>query len=254
MKRILVFAYGMFAYVMFLATFVYAIGFVGNAVVPRTIDGPANGSLASAIAIDLVLLAIFAVQHSVMARRPFKAWLTRVVPEPAERSTYVLCSSLALMLLFAAWQPLGGVVWDVESSFGRVALTSIFAVGWLIVLVCTLLLNHFDLFGVRQVWLYLRGQPYTPLRFATPGPYRHVRHPLYVGWLLAFWATPTMSAAHFLFALMTTAYILIAIQLEERDLVATLGPEYAAYRERVPMLVPRVSGGVGVIAKQTPTA
>jgi protein-S-isoprenylcysteine O-methyltransferase Ste14 len=253
MKRLVVFGYGVFAYVVFLATFLYAVGFIGNFGVPRTIDGPASGSLAVAILIDVALLGLFAVQHSVMARQPFKAWLTRFVPEPAERSTYVLCSNLALIAMFVAWQPLGGIVWDVQSPVGRVLLQATCAAGWLLVLACTFLINHFDLFGLRQVWLQLRGRPYTQLHFATPGPYRVVRHPLYVGWLLAFWGTPTMTAAHLLFAVATTAYILIAIQLEERDLVAIHGQDYESYRERVPMLVPRLGGAdVGVIAKQTP--
>jgi protein-S-isoprenylcysteine O-methyltransferase Ste14 len=253
MKRLLVFGYGVFAYVVFLATFLYAVGFIGNFGVPRTIDGPASGSLAVAILIDVALLGLFAVQHSVMARRPFKEWLTRFVPEPAERSTYVLCSSVALIAMFAAWRPLGGIVWDVQSPTGRLLLEATFATGWLVVLACTFLINHFDLFGLRQVWLQLRGLPYTQLRFATPWPYRVVRHPLYVGWLLAFWGTPTMTAAHLLFAVATTAYILIAIQLEERDLIAIHGPAYESYRERVPMLVPRLGGtDVPVVAKQTP--
>jgi protein-S-isoprenylcysteine O-methyltransferase Ste14 len=254
MQRVLVFAYGVFAYVVFFATFLYAVGFIGNFGVPTTIDGPASGSLIVAVLIDVALLGLFAVQHSVMARRPFKAWLTRFVPEPAERSTYVLFSSLALIALFAAWRPLGGIVWDVESPVGRVLLHGIFASGWLVVLTCTFLINHFDLFGLRQVWLHLRGRPYTPLDFATPGPYRFVRHPLYVGWFLAFWGTPTMSIAHLLFAVATTAYILIAIQLEERDLIDA-HPDYATYREQVPMLVPRIGGGeIRVTAKHTPVA
>jgi len=240
MRRVVIFAYGVSVYVLFLATFLYAIGFIGNFGVPRTVDGPASGSLAVAIAIDVALLGLFAVQHSVMARRGFKRWLTRFIPEPAERSTYVLFSSLALIALFAAWRPLGGVVWEVESPVGRATLLTVFATGWLVVLACTFLINHFDLFGLRQVWLQLRGRPYTQLRFATPWPYRVVRHPLYVGWLLAFWATPTMTLAHLLFAIATTGYILIAIQLEERDLVAAHGASYAEYRERVPMLIPRI--------------
>ena len=253
MRRSLVFGYGVFAYVVFLATFLYAVGFIGNFGVPRTIDGPAEGSLAMAVLIDLALLGLFAVQHSVMARRSFKAWLTRFVPEPAERSTYVLFSSLALIALFALWRPLGGVVWDVESPAGRVVLQAVFAFGWVVVLACTFLINHFDLFGLRQVWLQLRGRPYTQLRFATPGPYRVVRHPLYVGWLLTFWGTPTMTVTHLLFAVATTAYILIAIRLEERDLVAIHGADYSAYRERVPMLVPRLgSGEIEILTKQTP--
>jgi methanethiol S-methyltransferase len=157
-----------------------------------------------------------------------------------ERSTYVLLSSLALLLLFWQWRPIGGVVWNIEDATGRTLMYALFAAGWVIVLVTTFLINHFDLFGLRQVWLYLRGRPYTPLGFVTPGPYRYVRHPLYVGWLFAFWATPTMTVAHLFFAVATTAYILLAIQFEERDLVVIHGEDYATYRQRVPMLIPRL--------------
>ena len=191
----------------------------------------------TALLINLGLLSLFAIQHSVMARPWFKRVWTRVVPQAAERSTYVLASSLALILLFWQWSPLGGVVWDVQNPTGRALLYAGFAFGWLLVLVTTFLINHFDLFGLRQVWLYLRGRAYRPLHFVTPGPYRLVRHPLYVGWLFAFWATPTMTVTHLLFAVMTTAYILVAIQLEERDLVDA-HPEYAEYKRRVPMIVP----------------
>jgi len=243
MKRIAVFAYGVLAYACFFATFLYAIGFIGGFAVPRAIDGAVEGPLAVALAVDVLLLALFAVQHSVMARPAFKRWWTRIVPEPAERSTYVLASSAALILLFWQWRPIGGVVWQVESPLGQAILYGLFAAGWLTILVSTFLINHFDLFGLRQVWLYLRGRAYQPLGFVTPGPYRHVRHPLYVGWLLAFWATPTMTAAHLLFAVMTTAYILVAIQLEERDLVEVHGERYAAYRRSVPMLLPRLRLG-----------
>jgi protein-S-isoprenylcysteine O-methyltransferase Ste14 len=240
MHRIGVFVYGALSYVCFLATFLYAVGFVGGFGVPRTIDGAMTEPLGSALAVDVLLLAAFALQHSVMARPAFKRWWTRIVPEPAERSTYVLASSLALLLLFWQWQPIGGVVWQVDHPLGRAALYGLFAAGWLTVLVTTFLINHFDLFGLRQVWLHLRGESYRPLGFVTPGPYRHVRHPLYVGWLLAFWATPTMTAAHLLFAVMTTAYILIAIRLEERDLGRIHGARYAEYRRSVPMLIPRL--------------
>ena len=239
-RRVSIFAFGVASYAMFFATFLYAIGFVGNFGVPRTIDGPLQGSLAAAILINLGLLGLFAVQHSVMARQGFKGWLTRFVPEPAERSTYVLASSAALLLLFWQWQPMGGVVWDLESTVARGVAYGIFALGWATILFCTFLINHFDLFGLRQVWLALLDRPYTPLRFTTPSLYRVVRHPLYVGWLLAFWATPTMTATHLLFAVATTAYILIAIQLEERDLVRAHGESYLAYRRRVPMLIPSV--------------
>jgi protein-S-isoprenylcysteine O-methyltransferase Ste14 len=190
-----------------------------------------------ALLIDLGLMALFALQHSGMARPAFKRWLTRYVPEPMERSTYVLLSSLALILLFACWQPLGGVVWHLEGTLARSATYVLFGAGWLLVLVTTFLINHFDLFGLRQSWLYFRGVPYTPLPFVVPGPYRLVRHPLYVGWLTAFWATPTMTASHLVFAVVITAYILVAIVFEERDLIAA-HPEYAEYRRRVPMLVP----------------
>lgn len=238
MHRTAVFAYGVLAYALFFVTFLYAVGFIGGFGVPRTIDGAALLPAWQALAINAALLTLFALQHSVMARPWFKRWLTRVVPAVAERSTYVLASSAALLLLFWQWQPIGGVVWAVENPAAVALLRGLFAAGWLIVLAATFLINHFDLFGLRQVWLQLRGLPYKPLRFTTPGPYRHVRHPLYIGWLLTFWATPTMTVAHLFFALMTTAYILVAIRFEERDLVTVHGGDYARYREEVPMLVP----------------
>jgi protein-S-isoprenylcysteine O-methyltransferase Ste14 len=240
MHRIGVFVYGVLSYACFFATFLYAIGFIGGFGVPHSIDSAAEGPLATAVVVDVLLLAVFALQHSVMARPAFKRWWTRIVPEPAERSTYVLASSVALLLLFWQWRPIGGLVWQVEQPMVAAALYALFAAGWIIVLVTTFLINHFDLFGLRQVWFHLRGEPYRSLGFVTPGPYRHVRHPLYVGWLLAFWATPTMTAAHLLFAVMTTAYILVAIRFEERDLVEIHGERYAEYRRSVPMLVPRV--------------
>jgi methanethiol S-methyltransferase len=237
MKRILVFAYGVIAYIAFLATYLYAIGFVGNVGVPKSLDSAPTAPLAASLAINLGLLTAFAVQHSVMARSWFKTALVRLIPQAAERSTYVLASSVALVLLFWQWRPLGGVVWSIADPAFRATLYTAFAFGWLLVLVTTFLINHFDLFGLRQVWLYLRGRRYAPLTFTTPGPYRLVRHPLYVGWLFAFWATPTMTVTHLLFATVTTAYILVAIQLEERDLMRA-HPEYELYRRRVPMLVP----------------
>ena len=204
---------------------------------PKSLDSPATDPWQTALAINLGLLSLFAVQHSVMARPGFKRLVTRVIPPAVERSTYVLASSLALILLFWQWRPLGGVVWDVQNEIGRLVLHGGFAFGWALVLLSTFVINHFDLFGLRQTWRAFRGQPQAGLRFATPVLYRIVRHPLYVGWLFAFWSTPTMTVTHLLFAAVTTAYILIAIQLEERDLMAA-HPEYAGYRQQVPMLVP----------------
>ncbi|MEO6487914.1 MAG: methanethiol S-methyltransferase [Thermoanaerobaculia bacterium] len=238
LKRIVFLIYGVLCYAVFLATFLYAIGFVGGFGVPKTLDGPATVPLAKGIAIDAGLLALFAVQHSVMARKWFKQRWTAIVPAPLERSTYVVFSSAALILLFWQWRPLGGVVWSVNDPAGSVALRSLAAFGWALVLVSTFLINHFDLFGLRQVWMFFRNKPCTTLRFVTPGPYRLVRHPLYVGWLFAFWMTPTMTFAHLLFAVATTAYILVAIRFEERDLVRDHGGAYEEYRRRVPMLVP----------------
>jgi protein-S-isoprenylcysteine O-methyltransferase Ste14 len=237
-KRIAALVYGVVCYGAFFGTFLYAIGFVGNVVVSKSMDSGRDGPLAQALLVNLGLLALFAVQHSVMARPAFKRAWKRVIPEPIERSTYVLASSLALILLFWQWRPMGGVVWEVEAPFARLLLFAVCAAGWLTVLVSTFLINHFDLFGLRQTWLYFRGKRYTPIAFRTPGPYRWVRHPLYVGWLLAFWATPTMTAAHLVFALMTTGYILTAIQLEEQDLISAYGDTYRRYRQRVPMLLP----------------
>jgi protein-S-isoprenylcysteine O-methyltransferase Ste14 len=236
--RIAAFLYGAICYAIFFVTFLYACGFVGNFLVPHSIDSAPVISLGNALLINATLLGIFGIQHSVMARQGFKSWWTQFVPKPVERSTYVLFSSLCLIALFYLWQPMGGNIWQVTNSMGVVILYALFASGWLLVLVTTFLINHFDLFGLRQVWLYLRGKEYTQLKFGTPSLYKYVRHPLYVGWLLAFWLTPTMTVAHFVFALITTAYILVAIQFEESDLVDLHGETYADYRRRVPMLVP----------------
>lgn len=241
MRRMRYFLYGCVCYLIFFGTFLYAIGFIGNLVVPRTLDGVASTPVGLAIAIDVALLLLFALQHSIMARRWFKERWTRIVPEPLERSTYVLFSSLALILLFSQWEPIGGIIWSVENPIGRLVLQSLFALGWLLILVASFLINHFDLFGLRQVWLYLRGRPYSTLPFSTPGLYRVVRHPLYVGWLLAFWMAPTMTIAHLLFSVATTAYIVMAIQFEERDLIDSHGDKYRYYQRSVPMLVPFAS-------------
>ncbi len=238
MKRVIFFIYGLASYLIFFATFLYAIGFIGNFWVPTSLDGPAVGSFWVSFVINTGLLGLFAVQHSVMARPWFKDAWTRIIPKPIERSTYVLLSSLALILLFWQWRPLGGVVWSVEDPIATAVLRVLFAFGWLLVLTSTFLINHFDLFGLRQVWLYMLGREYQPLKFGTPLLYRIVRHPLYVGWFFAFWMTPTMTLAHLLFAVGTTAYILIAIQFEERDLVREHGESYEEYRRSVPMIIP----------------
>jgi len=242
MKRLTAFFYGLACYTVFFITFLYAIGWVGDLYLPVTIDSAPLVPTGYALLVDIALLTLFAVQHSVMARPAFKRWWTQYVPKPVERSTYVLFSSLALITMFVFWQPLGGTVWQVENTAGAVILYALFACGWLLVLVATFLINHFDLFGLRQVWLYLQGREYTPLKFTTPGAYRFVRHPLYLGWFFAFWATPVMTAGHLFFALATAAYILLAIRWEERDLLTTLGEDYAAYRKRVPMLIPGLPG------------
>jgi len=244
MSRRIVFLYGVLCYAAALATFLYLAGFLGNLGVAKAIDAPRTGPVWTALLFDVGLLALFALQHSVMARPGFKRLLTRVVPQPAERSTYVLASCLALGLLFWQWRPLGGVVWELHGAAPRAAAYALYAAGWATVLATTFLINHFDLFGLRQVVLHALGRPYEPVRFATPGPYQVVRHPLYVGWILTFWATPTMTASHLVFAVVTTAYILVAIRFEERDL-ATAHPEYREYRRRVPMLLPRVRVAAG---------
>lgn len=239
-QRLAVFAYGIIAYLAFLGTVSYATGFVGNFLVPKSIDSAPTTSFGLALLINAGLLAAFAVQHSVMARPFFKRWITRHIPEPAERSTYTLTASLTLAAVFWFWQPMGGIVWQVNHPFGQLLLYAGCAFGWALVLIATFLINHFDLFGLRQVWLYFRGRAYTALPFKTPAIYKLVRHPLYAGFLFAFWCTPTMSAAHLFFAVMTAGYIFVGIFLEERDLQA-VHPEYADYKQRTPMLVPRLS-------------
>jgi methanethiol S-methyltransferase len=240
-KRLAVFVYGLVSYMAFFLTFVYAVGFIGNLYVPKSLDSAARMSFWPALVVDALLLLVFAVQHSVMARPAFKEVLTRFIPAAAERSTYVLCSSLLLIALFAFWQPIGGVVWHVTNPVLRNAINLLFGFGFALVFVATLLINHFDLFGLRQVALYLARKPYTYLEFRTPLFYRYVRHPLYVGWLIAFWATPTMTGAHLLFAVLTSAYILTAIRWEERDLVVVHGSKYLDYQRRVPKLIPSLA-------------
>jgi protein-S-isoprenylcysteine O-methyltransferase Ste14 len=230
--------YGLVCYLAFLATFLHAIAFVGGIGVARALDGRASGPLLVAVGIDAALLGLFAVQHSVMARRWFKERWTRIVPEPIERSTFVLFASLALALLLWQWRPLGGSIWRVDDPTARALLLILFGFGWTLVLVSTLMIDHLELFGLRQVWNHFVGRPHVAPRFVTPGPYRVVRHPLYLGFLVAFWATPQMTLSHLFFAFATTAYILLAIQFEERDLLHVHGRLYAEYRQRVSMLLP----------------
>jgi len=238
MGRVVVFVYGVVSYLIFLVAFLYAIGFVGNVVVPKSVDSVTKGFFGQALVVDVALLSLFAIQHSVMARPGFKSWWTRIIPQVVERSTYVLLSSLLLLLLFWQWRPILGVIWSVENVAGRLVLQALFWLGWLTVLVSTFLINHFDLFGLRQVYLHQRGLEYKDLGFRQPFLYKVVRHPIMLGFIIAFWATPRMTVGHLVFAIATTAYILIALQLEERDLTNIHGESYREYKRDVSMLVP----------------
>lgn len=236
--KTLTLVYGTLSYLIFLFTILYAIGFVGNLMVPKTIDSGPAVSFPRALLIDLVLFGLFALQHSVMARPAFKRWWTRYIPQPMERSTYVLCASLFLLLLYWQWLPVRGDIWNVGNPIGYWMLFGLYGFGWLIVFVSTYLINHYDLFGLRQVYGHWQARPYTEMPFRTPALYKWVRHPMMVGVLIAFWATPRMTAGHLIFSLATTAYILVGLHLEERDLLAIYGETYQHYRQRVRMLLP----------------
>lgn len=238
-KRVLSFTYGILAYLIFLGSFLYAIGFVGGFWVPKTINtGPETSSIIEALLVNAGLLSLFAVQHSVMARSGFKKWWTNIIPSHLERSTYVLLSSLILILLFWQWQPLPEVIWNVEASGWSLLLNGLFWLGWGIVLLSTFLINHFDLFGLRQVYLYLVGREVTPVSFQEPWLYKYVRHPLMLGFVIAFWATPYLTLGHLVFSMATTGYIFVGIWFEERDLIRQHGARYREYRDRVRMIIP----------------
>jgi methanethiol S-methyltransferase len=242
MRRWFYFGYGVACHLLFLAVYAWFGAFTGNLIVPKTIDTPTPTATGLAVAINLGLLLAFGWSHSIMARPAFKRVWTRFVPEPIERSTYVLVSCLMLVLLMWQWRGLPAVVWNIENSAGRVLMWGLFAGGWLMVPAVSLMISHFDLFGTRQVWLHLKGRPYEPLPFRTPMLYARVRHPLYIGWALAFWATPTMTVGHLLFASVLTVYMAIATVVEERDLLAHFGERYEHYRRTVPRFIPRLRG------------
>jgi len=240
MKRGLILLYGTVAYLAFFGTFMYFIGFVGN-LVPVSIDSPRQGGLGAALLVNMALVALFATQHTIMARKPFKRWITRYIPEAGERSTFVLAATSLLALMLWQWQPLGGVVWEVKAPALRAMLYAVYGFGWALLLGASFAINHFDLFGLRQAWFGFRGKAYQPLEFRNPWLYRQVRHPLYLGFFLGLWAAPTMTVTHLVLAAGLTAHILFGVRLEERDLVAE-HPEYEAYRRRVPMFVPGLKG------------
>jgi protein-S-isoprenylcysteine O-methyltransferase Ste14 len=254
MGRFLAFLYGLAGYLASVVAILYAIGFVAGLVVPKTIDSGAAVPLGEALTVNIMLMALFAVQHSVMARKQFKAWWTQFVPEPVERTTYVLFASLALALLFWQWRPIPDVVWRVADPNVALGITALSMVGWVLVFGSTFLINHFELFGLHQVTNNLAGRPMPPGRFRTPVLYRVVRHPLYLGLLIAFWAAPTMTAGHLLFAAVTTAYIFVGIWFEERDLVDLFGDDYRRYRQRVAMIVPFLGGGAASADKSVEPA
>jgi protein-S-isoprenylcysteine O-methyltransferase Ste14 len=240
MKKLAIFIYGVLSYLMFLGVFVYAVGFIGNIKISNSIDSIPGVPFTQALMINLGILSLFALQHSGMARKGFKNWITKYIPQSAERATYVLLSNVVMIVMFYFWEPMGGTIWSVESDLAKTSLMTLFMFGWALVLISTFLINHFHLFGLQQVWAELRGKTIPSAKFTTPSLYKTVRHPLYVGWIVVVWATPTMTAAHLVFAMMCTAYILIAIQFEEKDLINEFGDEYRQYKQDVPMIIPSV--------------
>jgi protein-S-isoprenylcysteine O-methyltransferase Ste14 len=238
MGRVISFFYGIIAHIGFLLVFLYLIGFLGNVAVPKSIDSGQTGPFGQALLFNLMLLGIFAIQHSVMARQGFKRWWTKTVPPYIERTTYVLISDLLLVLLLWQWRPMTGVIWDVGHTLGRLALWGLFGVGWLMIVLASFMTGHFDLSGTRQVYLHLQGRDYSPIKFKADGLYKYIRHPLLLGWIIAFWSTPHMTVGHLVFAVGTTIYILIAIRIEERDLVRFHGQAYEEYQRQVAMLIP----------------
>lgn len=238
MGRIIVFVYSVVAYVAFFGTFLHALGFVGNVFVNKSIDSGIQGPFSQALLINTMLLGLFAIPHSVMARPRIKKWWSRNLPGPVERSTYVLTASLLLEILILQWRPMPGVVWNIENVIGQIILQGLFWGSWLVVFLSTFMINHFEFFGLQQGYLYLRGKEIVPTGFKTPFLYKYMRHPLYMFWIIGFWATPRMTVGHVLFAIATTAYMLVAIRFEERDLANAFGKVYEDYRQRVPMLLP----------------
>jgi methanethiol S-methyltransferase len=254
MRRTIFLAYGLACYALFGAVYAYFAGFVGNFLVPKSIDSGKPGPVGVAVAVNLGLVALFGLQHSIMARPAFKRVWTRLIPQPIERSTYVLASNLVLILLMWLWQPIDAPIWNITSGFGYWALTALFVVGWLLVPAVSMMINHFDLFGARQVWLHFRGKPYTALPFRTPLAYKLVRHPLYIGWMLAFWATPSMSLGHLILAATLSGYMVAATFVEERDLVDYFGMEYTAYQNMVGRFLPRLGPSANKVSEITPHA
>jgi protein-S-isoprenylcysteine O-methyltransferase Ste14 len=244
MRRFLTFTYGLLAYFAFFVTILWAIFFVGDILVPKTINSGTPGPVTTAIIVNCSFLALFAIQHTIMARQGFKRWITKFIPQSIERSTYVMAASAILLMMFYQWRPITTVVWDVENTTARMALTAMFWTGWALVFLSTFLINHFDLFGLRQVYFAFRQRAYESLPFRTTALYKFVRHPLLLGFVIAFWSTPVMTTGHLLFAVMTTGYILVGIQFEERDLEKHHGAIYRQYKDRVPMLIP-YKGSIG---------